>query len=185
MKASDLAQKIELAMPAAFTNFAALDWTKRSQTVMTIFRQLGHDLGFRVCCKRSSYPSADDTEWMYDQMWYEYHATKQGFMITMPMALESEWKRRNHCNDIGGDFHKLVQATSAHVRVWISQSVTARRHIDACKDQICQFDRTSPGDEWVFAVYDWLTGKPLIERFTVTQNDLLRARTDAPVYEAV
>lgn len=75
---------------------------------------------------------------------------------------------------IDDDFPKLLLAR-ADVRVWLWRSSAARSHIDLYKDQIREFGNSMPGDEWVFGVFDWLLRKPLIERFTVTQNDLLRA----------
>src|SRR5712672_618905 len=87
----DIAQRIELAVPAAFANFKANGVGERTRTALTAFGELGHELGFRVCCKRSCYAKADDGEWLYDQLWYANHPTKKGFLVRVPMALESEF----------------------------------------------------------------------------------------------
>lgn len=171
MEANDLAQRIELAVPVAFANFATNTKSARTQTALTTFGELGHALGFAVQCKRSCYPKADQGEWLYDQIWFVNHATKQGFLTCLPMVLELEFS--TPAPGIDDDFPKLVQARAA-VRVWLWQSVNARAHIDLCKDQIIEFGYTLPGDEWVFGVFDWLARKPIIERFTVTR-DLVRA----------
>jgi hypothetical protein len=171
MTAIDLARRIELAMPAAFANFATNKASGRTQTALTTFGELGHALGFAVQCKRSCYPKADQGEWLYDQIWFVNHATKQGFLTRLPMVLESEFDKPDR--GIDDDFPKLVQAR-ADVRIWLWWSVAARKHINLCKDQIIEFGYTLPGDEWVFGVFDWLARKPIIERFTVTR-DLLPA----------
>ena len=172
MKASELAQEIELITLDAFANFAMNGKTARTQTAMTVFGGLGKRDGFTVCCRRSSYVERDEGEWLYDQLWYENSPTKKGFLVRAAMALEAEF------NDfeprIDNDFPKLLLAR-VDVRVWLWQSVDGRRHIDLYKDQIREFGYSMPGDEWVFGVYDWLIHKPLIERFTVTTSDLLRA----------
>jgi hypothetical protein len=183
VKAS-LVQKIELATAAAFANFASNTKTARTQTAMTVFGDLGHDLGFMVCCRKCNYGKRDDGEYLYDQFWYADHPTKKGLMARVPMALEAEFS--NSEAGIDNDFPKLLQSR-ADVRVWLWQSLDGRRHIELYKDAIREFGRSMPGysmpgDEWVFGVYDWLLHKPFIERFTVASSDLLRAGAEVRPY---
>jgi hypothetical protein len=139
-------------------------------TIMDIFGKLGHSLAYRVNCHSLHYPAADDGEWMYDMMWYtEKQGDRNKFFTSMPMVLEAELRRKTkQGNEIDADFKKLVQAR-ANVRVWISTSPNnAQQHIDNCKKQIQLFSGTAPGDQYVFAVYDWKSEKPIIEKFIVS-----------------
>lgn len=163
MKISDIAQRIELATPAAFANFKANGIGERTRTALTIFGELGHELGFAVCCKRGCYGKADDGEWLFDQLWYANHPTKKGFLVRVPMALESEFSNSEPAID--NDFPKLL-LVRADVRVWLWQSLAARKHIDIYKDQIREFRYSLPSDEWVFGVYDWPLHQLVVERFT-------------------
>jgi hypothetical protein len=164
LRPSDIAQKIELALPAAFANFKANGIGDRTRTALTTLGDLGRGLGFMVCCNSSCYPNATEGGWLYDQFWYINHPDKPGFIDHAAMALESEFSKTEP--SIDNDFPKLLLAR-VDVRVWLWQSVTARNHIDLYKDHIKTFRYSLPGDEWVFGVYDWLGHKPLIERFTV------------------
>lgn len=127
-----------------------------------MFGELGHSLGFRVSCKRSCYPQANDGEWLYDQLWYVTRTDNS--IIRVPMVLEAEFTDTEP--HIDGDFQKLLIAR-ADVRVWLWQTVDALKHIDLYKQQIRDFDRSLPRDEWVFGGYDWRKQEPVIERFTV------------------
>jgi hypothetical protein len=109
-------------------------------------------------------------------MWDANHSTKKGFMIRAPMVLEAEFSRPD--SGIDDDFPKLVMAR-ADVRVWLSWSVAARNHIGLFKDQIREFPYSLPGDDWVFGIYDWRLRTPVIERYTVAQEDLIRAAATA------
>jgi hypothetical protein len=172
MKASDIAAKIEQVMPAAFANFGTTrSGATRTRTALTTIGELGHELGFEVSCNQNCYSKRDYREWVYDQMWYANHSTKKGFMIRAPMVLEAEFSRPD--SGIDDDFPKLVMAR-ADVRVWLSWSVAARNHIGLFKDQIREL-YSLPGDEWVFGIYDWRLRTPVIERYTVSQEDLIRA----------
>jgi hypothetical protein len=159
---SDIAQRIELAVPAAFANFKVNGKSERTRTALTTFGELGHELGFAVCCKRGCYAKADNCEWLYDQLWYANHPTKTGYLVRIPMALESEFS--NTEPHIDGDFQKIL-LVRADVRVWLWQSLAARKHIDLYKDQIKEFSYSLPGDEWVFGVYDWPLNQIVVERF--------------------
>jgi len=163
MNIRDIAQRIELAVPAAFANFKANGTGERTQTALKAFGELGHELGFVICCKPSCYAKADQGEWLYDQLWYANHPTKKGFLVRVPMALESEFSVSEP--GIDDDFPKLL-LVRADVRVWLWQSLDARKHIDLYKDQIKEFGHSLPGDEWVFGVYDWPLHQLVVERFT-------------------
>ena len=163
MNKTDIAQRIELAVPAAFANFKGNGIGERTRTALTAFGELGHELGFTVCCKRSCYAKADRGEWLYDQLWYADHPTKEGFLVSVPVALESEFGETEPAID--DDFPKLL-LVRADVRVWLWQSLAARKHIDLYKDSIKEFGHSLPGDEWVFAVYDWPLNQLVVERFT-------------------
>lgn len=135
-----------------------------TQVVMDIFGKLGRDLGYRVSCHQSNYPTADDGEWMYDMTWWQ--PGKNNHLVSMPMVLETELNRTSKQHDnLDDDFQKLIQAR-ADIRVWISTSPdNPRKHIDNCKEQIQSFSGTMSGDQYIFAVYNFKTGTPLIEKF--------------------
>jgi hypothetical protein len=142
----------------------AIPFTERDRTarIMKIFGKLGKELGYEVNCKKSHYPAAYGHGRVYDMTWWL--SVEPYILRRVPMALESEF---NASEDDLDDFQKLVQAR-ADVRVWISASSNARRHIDYCKRQIKLFAGSQQGDQYVFAVYDKTAKQPLIEKFIAT-----------------
>src|SRR5262249_20236789 len=136
LRPGDIAQKIETAMQDAFDNFRAHSVRDRTRTALTRFGELGRELGFSVCCKRSCFANADQGEWLYDQLWFVNHPDKKGFLVRVPMALESEFNDTE--SGIDDDFPKLLLAR-ADVRVWLWQSLAGRKHIDFYKDQVREF----------------------------------------------
>jgi len=164
MNIKDIAQRIEGAVPAAFENFKTNGAAERTRTALTTFGELGHEFGFTVCCRRGCYARADQGEWLYDQLWYADHPTKQGFLVRVPLALEAEFGDMEP--KIDNDFPKLL-LVRADVRVWLWQSLDAGEHIALYRDSIKEFGYSLAGDEWVFGVWEW-TPKPrlVVERFT-------------------
>ena len=121
--------------------------------VMRVFDELGRSLGYEV-----------EIGWLYDMTWY---VEEQRVMSDLPMILECEWDHGpRHRDEINFDFQKLVQAR-ADVRVWISASPKSASHIENCERQIRLFSGTLPGDHYIFAVFDWTTGKPIIKQLVL------------------
>src|SRR5260370_26327201 len=166
LRPSDLAEKIAVVVSAAFDQFK-INKGRRTETAMTTIGELGHSLEYQVSCKRTGYAKADDSEWLYDQLWYVNRA--DNVLIRVPMALEAEFSDKEP--HIDGDFQKLLMAR-ADVRVWLWHSlIGARKHIELYKQQIHDFDYSLPGDEWVFGAYDWTQQAVVVERFTVPARE--------------
>ncbi len=64
LQPSYLAQRLELAVPAAFDNFAAKQISDRTRTALTVFGDLGRELGFMVCCRAGCYANRTDGEYL-------------------------------------------------------------------------------------------------------------------------
>jgi hypothetical protein len=154
-----LANKIEAtAKEIQFENKLAGSFRAATQHIMQIFGKLGQSLNYQA-----------QIGWLYDMVW---HVEEDGLLSNLPLVLECEWNRGpRHRDEVDGDFQKLVQAR-ADVRVWISASPSsAPTHIENCKRQVRLFSGTLPGDNYVFAVYDWTTREPIIEQFVVQQSN--------------
>ena len=154
-----LASKIKAtAEEIAFGDILTSTFRAATHHVMRIFDELGRSLGYEV-----------EIGWLYDMTWY----VEEGrVMSDLPMVLECEWNRLpRHRDEINSDFQKLVQAR-ADVRVWISASPdAASTHIENCERQIRLFSGSLPGDRYIFAVYDWTTGKPIIKQLVLPQSN--------------
>lgn len=142
--------------------------------VMVTFGQIGKRFGFLVGAKRcldAAFPEweADYPEWLYDMTWTEM---KGDWLLSMPVAIESEWKYHYAIVDqhrVDHDFQKLVQAR-ADVRVWVSSAPNeeiARKHVEACQQQACMYAGAQAGDTYLFVVNVWSAGSTSIQRFEV------------------
>lgn len=75
--------------------------------VKSCLAKLGEEKGFKICT--STKDKLYETEWLYDLVWYRENP--QGFLIDVPLVVESEWKK-NLVKDIKFDFEKLLLARS-------------------------------------------------------------------------
>lgn len=144
-------------------------WRPTTAHVKAAFGDLGKkELKFRVAA--SGYPGADDGEWLYDMLWYS--VDEDGCLARIAMALESEFKPGGsvlNAASVDGDFEKLVQAR-AEIRVWFAllpNPDQARTHLENCKRLASRFAGASPGDQYVFIIYDWTNKSTAVETFTV------------------
>jgi len=129
------------------------------------FGALGHSLGYFVNTCGAHYPDTDGGEWLYDMLWS--HTEEDGDYEQF-MVLESELETTD-TGAVDDDFLKLVQAR-ADVRVYIAvcnNRETAHQLIGNCKRAASAFRGAVPGDAYVFAVWDWTTGRTSVERFCV------------------
>ena len=123
------------------------DWTSG---VMRALGDLGHSFKYDVCT--SGWRSGDGTrchpEWLYDMTWA---GMKEGFLVSLPLALESEWSTK--AADVDEDFSKLLIARAEH-RVMIFQVRTCKDFEDTVRrltSDIDAFSLTRPGDRYFFA----------------------------------
>ena len=87
-------------------------------------------------------------EWLYDLCWLDY---EDGFLIGMPLAVESEWGRPG---DIFDDFQKLVQSR-ASVRLMIYDAGYPRQDemVRSLSDQILKFAHSNSNDRYLLAAF--------------------------------
>ncbi|MBR0955686.1 hypothetical protein [Bradyrhizobium canariense] len=105
-------------------------------------------------------------EWLYDLGW---HVQSEGFYRRQVLVLESEMTlgRIAQSDQVNGDFHKLVQAR-ADIHVWAAALATSEllaRHLENCKRQIDAFAQGTPGDYYLFILFDWSTGRTAVEGY--------------------
>lgn len=79
-------------------------WT---DSIKDFIGRLGEDKGFKICA--STDDKLYDSEWLYDLVWYKEN--EEGFIIEVPLVVESEWKK-DLIKDIKFDFEKLLLAKS-------------------------------------------------------------------------
>ena len=91
-------------------------------------------------------------EFLYDMIWLD---TTDGYLLDVPLVLESEWKRRGASDD----FQKLLVAR-AHRRVMVFVARKSDGTESATKsliEEVDQCNMTRPGDRYLFAAWaDWL-----------------------------
>ena len=102
-------------------------------------------------CKRSAWASGACNareEWLYDLCWLDY---RDGFLVGMPLAVESEWGRPG---DIFDDFEKLVQSR-AEVRLMIYDGGyrSQEEMAGSFRHQISKFAHSTPEDRYLFAAF--------------------------------
>ena len=87
-------------------------------------------------------------EWLYDLCWLDY---EDGFLIGMPLAVESEWGRPG---DVFDDFQKLVQSR-AYVRLMIYDGgYRSQEDMEGSfSRQISEFACSNPDDRYLFAAF--------------------------------
>lgn len=153
-----LASKIKAtAEEIPFADILTGTFRAATHHVMRVFDELGRSLGYEV-----------EIGWLYDMTWY---VEEERVMSDLPMILECEWDHGpRHRDEVDSDFQKLVQAR-ADVRVWISASPKPASHIENCERQIRLFSGSLPGDRYIFAVYDWAAGKPIIKQLVLPQSN--------------
>ena len=89
------------------------NWTIR---IKHLFANYGSLLGYEVC---GSGLCDHHGEWLYDLVWYKN--TNEGLLESVPLVVESEWKR--NLKDIQYDFEKLLLSNSS-LRLMICQTNT-------------------------------------------------------------
>ena len=102
-------------------------------------------------CKRFAWASSTINareEWLYDLCWLDY---KDGFLIGMPLAVESEWRGPN---DIHDDFEKLVQSR-AEVRLMIYDGgYRSQEEMEGSfSRQISEFAHSKRNDRYLIAAF--------------------------------
>lgn len=105
-----------------------------------------------------------DGEWLYDICWYKSSRGEGGNLIRLPLVAECEWAPDP---EMDGDFQKLIQAR-ADLRVWIFQAgspQTVKQYFAACKQQVCDFAETLPGDRYLLAGLDSENQQFLFEHY--------------------
>jgi len=141
---------------------------RMTKYIKQTFGALGTSLGYWVNTHLSAYPDADDGEFLYDLVWSH---TEEDDAFQQFMVLESELGVTN-TGVVDDDFYKLVQAR-ADVRVYIgvcNRRETAQQHIINCKRAASTSSGAVPGEAYVFVVWDWTTGRTIVERFYVPAN---------------
>lgn len=108
-------------------------WTHEIKIGLT---KIAYEHNYRVYTHRNDF---DDTvnEWLYDMTWYEAYDEKGYDIKSIPLILESEWKRS--FEEIKYDFYKLIQGR-ADLRVFIFQAA----NVDGTMNQLVEIiDKSS------------------------------------------
>lgn len=84
--------------------FGEEKWTEE---IKNSLGELGRDNNFSICA--STLDKDYECEWLYDLVWYKEN--ENGYLIDVPLVVESEWKT-DLIKDIKFDFEKLLLAKS-------------------------------------------------------------------------
>lgn len=134
-------------------------WTRE---VKRVVGNIGKRYGFYVCA--SGWPGVFDNEWVFDLVWYKND--KDEHLVSIPLALESEWLRG--FDDLKWDFEKLL-VSKALLRVFVHQARTKAGVDEAQRGLIAlisSFDGSARGDRYLFAGLDWSTNEFLFRPVT-------------------
>jgi len=134
-------------------------WTRE---VKRVVGDIGVKHEFYVCA--SGWPGVFDNEWVFDVVWYKND--KDNHLVSIPLALESEWLRGS--NDLKWDFEKLL-VSKALLRVFVHQARTKSAVNEAQRGLIAlisKFDGSVKGDRYLFAGLDWGTNEFLFRPIT-------------------
>ena len=122
------------------------EWTRQ---IKSFIGRLGISKGYKVCA--SSHEQDFENEWLYDLVWYKENDT--GFLIDVPLVVESEWKQ--NLKDIKFDFEKLLLANSG-LKLMICNSKEKHKQsiLNYFQEAIefCPFIQIS--DEYLVAILD-------------------------------
>ena len=134
-------------------------WTRE---VKRVVGDIGMKHGFYVCASGSS--KLFDNEWVFDLVWYKND--KDNHLISVPLALESEWLLG--FDELKWDFEKLLVAR-ALLRVFVHQART-KTAIDAAQRRlitlVSKFNGSARGDRYLLAGYNWKANEFSFRPFT-------------------
>jgi hypothetical protein len=159
---SNNAQPFEMQLAMAFENVwdfipddTNTEWTKAVKTIMhDELKKMQPDLK-AACCSIK----ADEREWLYDFVGYEYNETGLRNVI---LIAESEWRSpltEDYRYDVQYDFEKLILAKAPYkLMIFEGQDEDeVKDHISHLVKIVQQFKLTNSGDRYMFA--GWITSK--------------------------
>lgn len=143
-------------------------WTK---SIKRALAELGWDLGYDVCT--GGFKPEIDSAWLYDLIWYEEN--EKGFLIDVPLAVESEWKEK--FSEIKFDFEKLL-AARATLRLMICQckSYYKKQRLQYFRDALTAYRHRQPGDRYLIALLDFSHEEFHFELLILTDLDSVFSR---------
>lgn len=119
------------------------NWTNRIKKLLHL---KGEELGYEVC---ASGIDCNHGEWLYDIVWYENN--EDGLLKSVPLVVESEWKRRY--GDIKYDFEKLLLSNSDQ-RVMICQGQNVEELKSYFFNAIKSYNTLRKGDRFLIAILE-------------------------------
>lgn len=129
-----------LANDQASQKYKDTDWTLELKSRLA---WVGQHLGYEV---RTS--ARESSEWLYDMCWLE---TRDGFVTSAELVLESEWKQ----SAAEYDFDKLLLARAKH-RVMVFTALKREGpggSIERLIHRVRQFGHSALGDRYLFAAW--------------------------------
>ncbi len=138
-------------------------WTLAIKEALT---ELGRQLGYKV---RGAQPQATpkdyfETGWLWDLTWVELDGGKDGILLDVPLAVESEWSTDLE-GEIVWDFQKLL-VSRARLRVMIFQAANsqlAARFFERLVDAIRRYSGSQAGDTYLLAAWNYDPASPHME----------------------
>jgi hypothetical protein len=141
----DIIERLRFIPQSIPTNTNDSAWTK---SIKRALGKLGEQKGYKICAA-----GIDDyeREWLYDLVWYKEDSC--GFLVSIPLVMESEWDRKY--SGIKYDFEKLLLSKSSY-KIMIFQATGADQYeyFEKLKSSIARFHADSICETYLLACFD-------------------------------
>lgn len=149
MNITQIGEEIVTALINANRGIPNREWTAK---IIDIIREIGFNHDFDVC------PSEQNSEWLYDIVWYKNDKNEEGYLKEVYLVCESELDTTsNQLGAIRYDFQKILQS-NAPLRVMITQTYgkyyTSDEIFEDCRKGVSMCNNLKTGDSVLVIVFD-------------------------------
>jgi len=147
MKTDQIEDEIRNVLDSFGDDFWNESWGDRTRRVKNRIGAIGKAEGYSVYANQSDF--GENGEWLFDMTWL---VIEDGFVVNVPLVLESEWKRGD---EIGNDFQKLM-VSRAELRVMIfsfPDEESATTEINDLQKAVGLFSAGQASDRYLLATY--------------------------------